>query len=391
MRCTVVLALTLAAPLAGGVRVAKKRIPPQAPPATEEASELPQAAEAAAELTQNVPNYLSSCHACINWYSNIYGTVDASDDLALDVECGADSPCQAVCAGWCGDTLLEEVDVVPESSVELNTSQEVDVVPESLAELNTSLPEVRLMVIWTKEYEAMRGSRTQALNWINKAISNAQTAFSKSKIGATIKVVYKQRDDAFTETKIINDMNLMNRCEKPGFCETRTSVNAHLAVAFTSTRGLAGAARKQCSDKAPCDRRFRSTVLGRPASYWTLAHEIGHLFGCKEDRQSEKDGAMSADPCNNAWNGFGYRSGNGKWRDLMSLNCVKGKYDCSIGRTLANQCQLMQGHYGDPNIRYNVGDGTSVRTGTSRSCCACQMRKVLNTILLTPFRRRRVA
>lgn len=226
------------------------------------------------------------------------------------------------------------------------------------------------MVIWTKDFETHKGSAFKAKSFIKKSIAAAQTAFSKSKIGATIEVVHMARDDRFIQTGVEADMRLMNQCKKTNFCETRSKVKAHIAVAFTSKGGLSGAAFKGPNPS------LRSAVLGKAASTNTLAHEIGHLFGCKEDRQTEEDDNLSTDPCTNTFKGFGYRSSDSKWRDLMSMNCVVGKYDCSIRKKIATKCKLMEGHYGDPDIKYN-----GVPTGSKKNCCACHMRDSVDTIV----------
>merc|ERR1712129_164916 len=153
----------------------------------------------------------------------------------------------------------------------------------------------------------------------------------------------------------------------------RDNYNAHITVAFTAGTGVGGVARK-----GP-DRRFRSAALGRGASDWTLAHEVGHLFGCREGRQAEENFGRTGS-CTSTATWFGYRSSDSRWRDIMAYSCtpVLREFDCSINKTLTRVCELMP-HYGDPKIKYN-----GVPTGSSTCKCAVQMRLALPKMTSRP-------
>jgi hypothetical protein len=259
--------------------------------------------------------------------------------------------------------------------------------PASFAESNTSATQLNMMVVYTKKWECVhsglnincnpnQAARRKARDKINRSVANLQAAFKNSKIGATIKVVRIQRMGGFTERRVVDDMNMMNRCEITNLCDLRDQYKAHITVAFISAGGTRGNARK-----GP-DRRFRSAAMGRGATDWTLAHEVGHLFGCREGRQAEAD-AGSNSACTDSQTWYGYRSSDSKWRDIMAYECqpVLKEYDCSIKKVLTRECALMP-HYGDPNIRYN-----EVRTGSATCKCAVQMSAAVPKMTLTPTKR----
>lgn len=253
---------------------------------------------------------------------------------------------------------------------------------------STSTTIINIMVVWTRRYEChhsgeptgcIPNSTTTAKvrAKIDRSIANANRAFANSQIGGRLNAVRIARHRGFGETNITEDMNQMNRCEIRNLCTHRDNSKAHITVAFTYGGGLTGVARQGGGD-----RRFRSAALGRGASDWTLAHEVGHIFGCREDRQSTTQlrGSQSVG-CTSDQTWFGYRSPDSKWRDLMSLNCVPGRFDCSINRELTERCRLMP-HYSDPNIRFN-----GIRTGSAQCNCAAQMRVALPLMTRSPTTR----
>lgn len=250
---------------------------------------------------------------------------------------------------------------------------------------STSTTKINIMVVWTRRYECHHsgrptgcipdsGTTAKVRATIDRSIANANKAFANSNIGGTLNVVRVARHRGFGETNITEDMNQMNRCEIQDLCTHRDNSNAHITVAFTWGGGLSGVARMGGGD-----RRFRSAALGRAASDWTLAHEVGHIFGCREDRQSNR--RNEANSCTSSQTWFGYRSPDSKWRDIMSLNCVPGQFDCSINKDLTERCRLMP-HYSDPNIRYN-----GIKTGSAQCNCAAQMRTALPKMTLSPTTR----
>lgn len=251
---------------------------------------------------------------------------------------------------------------------------EVEDLSESVAELNMSATAytLNLMVIWTDAYEChlsfktsscemTTATRAKVILRIGKYTNFLNVVLKNSNIDATARRVYTKRLN-FEESGLTNDMNKMNRCEIPNFCEIRGEKLAHLAVAFTANGGNAGQARK-----GP-DARWRSATIGKAGTRETFVHEIGHIFGNRENRNDEP-----GDNCIGSKTYFGYRSPDFKYRDIMSWQCIVGTYDCGVKVT--KDCERIP-HFGDPAIKYE-----GYKTGSATECSACQMRKALPTII----------
>jgi len=253
--------------------------------------------------------------------------------------------------------------------------------PDSLAQLNTTFTTINVMAVWTEAYEChlsklpvncQRSSATsqKVKDRIDESIRNTKQAFTNSQVGGTVNLVLKSLMPAFVETGLRSDLGRMNRCEigtpTAGLCYWRDRMNANVVVAFTANGGDSGLAFK-----GP-DTRLRSTALGKASSVWTMAHEIGHLLGCRDERRLEN----ACDKVSKPNNWYGYRSPDRQYRDLMSNNCQARQQDCGMTLTKDHACTRMP-HYGDPDIRWN-----GVRTGSSTECCACRIREVIHKMLL---------
>lgn len=274
-------------------------------------------------------------------------------------------------------------EVPSESSSDLDDLVDVS---ESLTELNkTYAYTLNMMLVWTDAYEChvsgklpgcslSATTKDTADRKVMKSFARLKVIFSNSNIDANVVYVYKNRHSKFVESeakpRLENNMNRMNRCEIPGLCSLVTDTKAHIVVAFTGSGGLTGVARR-----GP-DARYRSVALGKGHSVWTLAHEVGHIFGNYEDRQSES----ASSSCTSSATFYGYRTQDSRYRDVMSHLCVVGQYDCSLGKKITRECQIMP-YFGDPALRYLAPDGTRVPTGSATECSACQMRKALPDIV----------
>jgi hypothetical protein len=199
--------------------------------------------------------------------------------------------------------------------------------------------------------------------FIDESIRNFQAALRNSQIGATARLVHARRHNQFPEDGMTADMNRMNRCEIRNLCQLRDTHRAHVTVALTLNRGVRGNARM-----GP-DPRFRSTTLGPAATTWTIAHEVGHIMGCRDDRHG-------AGGCGSSETWFGHRTSDFRWRDIMSHECNLNSDSCSARVT--RRCEMMP-HYGDPNIRFN-----GIRTGSAQNNCAARIRSGLNTLMRAP-------
>lgn len=317
------------------------------------------------------------------------------------------------CAAWLAADLASSVRVLKSPNDEgqelgkLSAELEsADAAPESLAEADSALTYVDIMVVWTRAFECGHSgkawtcstdSNTQAkvVQRVDRSIANANTALRNSNINGRLRLVRKARHFNFVENRVAGtsggmrgDLGKMNRCEISGFCNVRDNARADITVAFTVGGGASGMALF-----GP-DRRYNNAIVALSGGEWTLAHELGHLFGCREDRGS----TPAADACSTTQTYFGYRTPDSLHRDLMSLNCLaptgrasstsgwrdnNDKYDCTIGRARPRECKRMN-HYSDPDIWYNAsttaGVNKWIRTGDSKSCCACRIRSQLSRL-----------
>ncbi|MDB5105867.1 MAG: domain containing protein [Fibrobacteres bacterium] len=226
-----------------------------------------------------------------------------------------------------------------------------DTTPMPMPKSAGATPVIDILVVYTPAAAAGSGGEAAMLSKIDKAVAEVNNAFINSQINAKVNLVRAQQINYTEATDMGTDLGrLQNKTD--GFMDDvhalRDTYKADVVslVVEASGGGVAGIGYVMTSVQ-PWFKDYAFTVVGRAytGSYNTLAHELGHNFGCAHDRQNST--SQAAYPYS-----YGYRfnGSNGvQYRDIMAY---------APGTPIP--------YYSNPNVQY-MGVATGIADGQANS------------------------
>merc|ERR1711920_1158219 len=197
---------------------------------------------------------------------------------------------------------------------------------------------------------------------LDLSIEMVNTAFQLSGINGKMRLVHSYRESNYEEAsrdafhKAIDALEGTNDGELDDVHSKREQFGADMVSLIIDDESLCGLANLGPGVDWAYSVNWWWCITGT----YTLAHELGHNFGCEHDR-----GTM--DRCDNDDYAFGYRDPNSKFRDIMAYECVSGQCDGNKG----DYCPEIQ-QFSNPN---NKHQGKSV--GNKKNDCARQISESL--------------
>lgn len=200
----------------------------------------------------------------------------------------------------------------------------------------TSITTVNVLVPYTAAAKTAVGGKSKITSLAQSAINAANQAYQNSNINITLNLV-GTLEVSYSESTYANALNDMSGCKNgmKSVCDARSSLKADLVALLVNMNSYCGMAS---AIKATASSAFAAVYYDCAVGYYSLAHELGHLFGARHDPYV--DSKTSPYPY-----GHGYVHGM-SWRTIMAYG---------------NACAgcTRQGFFSNPSVLYkNVPTGT---------------------------------
>jgi hypothetical protein len=208
-----------------------------------------------------------------------------------------------------------------------------------------AIVEVTVMVLYTPAVVARHGAEDIVKGFVEHVVDVSNDTYLKSQIPVSLKLVHSGKVDYVESGKVATDVDRLSAESDQhidGIHALRDSSKADVVVMMIEHADAYGMADAIMSNKTTAFAVVDDEVADW---YFTFAHEIGHLFGCRHD--------LSADPTRTPY-AFGHCLCNQSkgWRTIMS-------YDCS-----GTGAVTRIGYWSNPVVKYPdaVGDPTGTAT-----------------------------
>ncbi len=196
---------------------------------------------------------------------------------------------------------------------------------------------IDLMVVYTPDAAKMFGGEKGIKARINVAVSRSNTAFSDSKIKASLNLVHAGQVNYTSVGKKTTDLRNVSfgkTALKKQVAGLRKKYKADLVTLVTEKDG--GGVGWLLNRKSPMPQFGFNVVCASSLYYWVLAHECGHNLGCQHAKgDAYSSGAMDA-------HGYGWR-----------FQASDGKKSRQYRTIMAYAPGSRIGHFSNPNVKYN--------------------------------------
>ncbi len=196
---------------------------------------------------------------------------------------------------------------------------------------------IDLMVVYTPDAAKMFGGEKGIKARINVAVSRSNTAFSDSKIKASLNLVHAGQVNYTSvgkKTTDLRNVSIGKTALKKQVAGLRKKYKADLVTLVTEKDG--GGVGWLLNRKSPMPQFGFNVVCASSLYYWVLAHECGHNLGCQHAKgDAYSSGAMDA-------HGYGWR-----------FHASDGKKSRQYRTIMAYAPGSRIGHFSNPNVKYN--------------------------------------
>lgn len=227
----------------------------------------------------------------------------------------------------------------------LKKSNQNDFKANSIMSSNDTECKLRILALYTTAAKNARGGKNAIENTIQLSIDAMNTALTNSLINYQTELVYME-ETSYAEQGFFTDVKNF-QIKDDGYLENvhqlKEQFAADICVLIVDESDYCGLSRaiKSCINYSFCVVNWDCAV-----GYYSLAHEIGHLIGCRHNQNID-----------NAIVPYGYGHGycyGSAWRDIMSYYCSQGD---------GTRIQ----YFSNPNVNYNgVPTGTLATNDNAR-------------------------